>query len=168
MLDRLDLFESVAVLNESPGSLTSPDHMEAVTAAFASDNFLETLGVSPILGGTPTRKDVGKGFVNAVTISHELWQRRFQSDPEVIGREIEINNRPMRIVGVLPQWFQLYLGPGVIPSRIDIWYPRPLSYDSDDPFRGRIVIARRVRRFAGEPAALTRTSHASASPSPRG
>ena len=150
LLDRLDLFESVAVLNESPGSLTSPDHMEAVTAASASDNFLETLGVSPILGRTPTRKDVGKGFVNAVTISHELWQRRFQSDPTVIGREIEINNRPMRIVGVLPQWFQLYLGPGVIPSRIDIWYPRPLSYDSDDPFRGRIVIARLRREVTIE------------------
>ena len=152
LLDRLDLFESVGVINESPASLTSPDHMEAVTAASASDNFLETLGVSPMLGRTPTRKDLGKGFVNAVTISHELWQRRFQGDPQAVGREIEINNRPMRIVGVLPQWFQLYLGPGVIPSRIDVWYPRPLSYDSDDPFRGRIVIARLRREVTIEQA----------------
>ena len=140
--DRLDLFDSIAVINESPGSLTSPDHMEAVNAASASDNFLETLGVSPVLGRVASRKDVGRGYVNAVTISYELWQRRFQGDPGVIGREIEINNLPMRVVGVLPRSFHLYLGPGVITPRIDIWYPRPLSYDADDPFRGRIVIAR--------------------------
>src|SRR5688572_3759015 len=51
--DRADLFESVGVLNESGGNLTSPDHMEAVTAVSASDTFLATLGVSPILGRAP-------------------------------------------------------------------------------------------------------------------
>ena len=140
--DRSDLFESVAVINESPGNLTAPDQMEAVIAASASDNFVETLGVSPVVGRTVTRKDVGKQFVAAVTISHDLWERRFQRDPQVVGREIEVNNLPMRIAGVLPKDFHLYLGPGVITPRVDVWFPRPLSYDDDDPFRGRIVIAR--------------------------
>jgi predicted permease len=116
--------------------------MEAVTAVSASDNFLVTLGVSPILGRAVTRKDVGEGFVNAVAISHDLWERRFQRDPGVVGRDLEVNNMPMRIVGVLPPGFHLYLGPGVITPRVDVWYPRPLSYDDSDPFRGRIVIAR--------------------------
>ena len=88
--------------------------MEAVTAVSASDNFLTTLGVTPILGRTAARKDVGEGFVNAVTISHDLWERQFQRDPEVVGRALEVNNLPMRIVGVLPKGFHLYLGPGVI------------------------------------------------------
>jgi hypothetical protein len=118
--DRTDLFESVAVLNESPGSLTSPDHMEAVTAVSASDNFLATLGVTPILGRTATRKDVGEGFVNAVTISHDLWERQFQRAPDVVGGALEVNNLPMRIVGVLPKGFHLYLGPGVIVPGIDL------------------------------------------------
>ena len=112
--DRTDLFESVGVINESPGSLTSPDHMEAVTAVSASDNFLATLGVTPILGRAVTRNDVGRGFVNAVTISYDLWERRFQRDPDVVGRALDVNNLPMRIVGVLPKGFHLYLGPGVI------------------------------------------------------
>ena len=105
MRDRTDLFESVGVINESPVNLTSPDHMEAVTGVSASDNFLATLGVSPILGRAVTRNDVGGGFVNAVTISHDLWERRFHRDPDVIGRHIEVNNLPMRIVGVLPKEF---------------------------------------------------------------
>jgi hypothetical protein len=99
--DRTDLFESVAVLNESPASLTSADHMEAVTGVSASDNFLATLGVSPILGRAVTRSDVGGGFVNAVTISYDLWERQFKRDPDVVGRPLEVNNRPMGLVGVV-------------------------------------------------------------------
>lgn len=140
--DSSELFESVGVINESPGSLTAPDQMEAVVAASASDNFLSTLGVEPVLGRTVTRKDVGNGWINAVAISDDLWERRYQRDPNVIGRPIEVNNLPMQIVGVLPRDFYLYLGPGVIAPRVDLWYPRPLSYDDSDPFRGRIVVAR--------------------------
>ena len=106
--------QSVGVLNESPVSLTSPDHMEAVTGVSASDNFMATLGVSPILGRAVTRNDVGGGFVNAVTISDDLWERQFKRDPDVVGRSLEVNNLPMRIVGVLPKGFHLYLGPGAI------------------------------------------------------
>ena len=142
LLDRQDLFESVAVINESPASLTAPDAMAAISAASASDNFLETLGVTPILGRAASRKDMGREYVNGVTIGYDLWQRQFRGDPQVVGRAIEVNNRPMRILGVLPKPFRLYLGPGVIIPGVDLWFPRPLSYDSDDPFRGRIVIAR--------------------------
>jgi len=88
-----------------------------------------------------SRQDIGKPYVAAVTISYDLWERRFGRDPEVIGREIEVNNLPMRVVGVLPKDFRLYLGPGVISPRVDVWFPRPRSYD-EEAFRGRIVIAR--------------------------
>jgi putative ABC transport system permease protein len=141
--DSTDLFESVGVINQSPGSLTSPDQMEAVIAASASDAFLSTLGVRPIMGRTVTRSDVGKGgMVNAIAISYDLWERHYQRDPNVIGRPTEVNNLPVQIVGVMPKNFYLYLGPGVIAPRVDVWFGRPLSYDDSDPFRGRIVIAR--------------------------
>lgn len=139
--ERSDLFESVAVLNESDGNLTAPDPMEAVVAVSASDNFAETLGVPPVLGRMVSRQNVGKPYVNAVTISYDLWERRFGLDPDVVGREIQVNNLSMRIAGVLPKEFRLYLGPGVISPRVDIWFPRPRSYD-EEAFRGRIVIAR--------------------------
>ena len=93
---------------------------------------------------------MGKGFVNGVTISYDLWQRRFQGDPQVIGREVEINNLPMRVLGVLPQPVPVMPGARRHHSRIDIWYPRPLSCDHDDPFRGRIVIARLRREVTIE------------------
>ncbi|PYR90633.1 MAG: hypothetical protein DMF84_19470 [Acidobacteria bacterium] len=140
--ERTDLFESVAVINESEGNLTSPDDMAAVTAASISENFFQTLGVAPLLGRSVSYGDFGEQWIAAVDISYEAWQRHFQGDPRIIGRRIEVNNIPVTVVGVLPPGFHLYLGPGVtVSTRVDIWYPRSPGYDRD-PFRGHVVIAR--------------------------
>lgn len=140
--DRSDLFESVGVINLSEGNFTAPDVMAAATAASISDNFLDTLGVSLLLGRSVAARDVGTTWVNGVDISYEAWQRHFHGDPQVVGRTIEVNNLPMTVVGVLPRGFELNLGAGVaIPARIDIFYPRASGYDRD-PARSRIAIAR--------------------------
>ncbi|HET9011955.1 MAG TPA: ABC transporter permease, partial [Gemmatimonadaceae bacterium] len=139
---RGDLFESIGVINESGGNLTEPDQMEAVTAASPSDNFLETLGLKPFLGRMVSRQDIGPQWVTAVDISYELWQRRWQGDPTIVGKPIEINNIPMTIAGVLPPRFMLELGPNVpISRRLDIWFPRGPGYD-EGPTRSQTVIAR--------------------------
>lgn len=139
---RTDVFESVAVINQSEGNLTARDHMAAVTAASISDNFFETLGVAPLIGRSVSRTDIGAQWVSGVDIGYEVWQRQFKGDPGIIGRQVELNNRLMTIVGVLPRDFRLYLGPGVeVPTRVDIWYPRAAGYDLD-PFRGQVVVAR--------------------------
>lgn len=139
---RTDLFESVAVINVSEGNLTSPDDMEAVTGASASDNFLDTLGVKPLVGRAVSRADFGEKWVSGVDISYELWQRHWHGDPGIVGRQIEVNNIPMTVVGIMPRAFRLDLGPGVnLPTRIDVWYPRGDGRD-DDPARQDIVIAR--------------------------
>jgi putative ABC transport system permease protein len=139
---RPDLFESVAVIGESEGNLTSPDDMEAVPGASASENFFETLGVKPLLGRAVSRVDFGVQWVTGVDISYELWQRRWQGDPAVVGKPIEVNNIPMTVIGVMPRGFRVNLGPGVVlPTRIDVWYPRGAGYDVD-PARSHIAIAR--------------------------
>ena len=139
---RTDLFESIGVINESGGNLTAPEPMEAVTAASPSDNFLEILGQKPFLGRIVSRQDVGPQWVTAVDISYELWQRRWHSDPDIVGKPIEVNNIPMTIAGVLPPRFVLELGPNVpIPRRLDIWFPRGPGYD-EGPSRSQTVIAR--------------------------
>lgn len=137
--DRSDLFDAVAAIVEASGSLTAPDDMAPLNAAAVSDNFFETLGVTPLLGRLVTSREAASRVVN---ISHGLWQRHFHGDPEIVGRRVEINNVAMLVVGVLPPSFRLHLGPGVhIPPLVDVFYPRGAGYD-DDPFRGNIVLAR--------------------------
>jgi predicted permease len=149
---RPDLFESIAVINASPGNVTAPGEMEAVEAASPSDNFLETLGMRPVLGRMVSRQDIGPRWVTAVDISYELWQRRWHGDPNIVGTPIEINNIPMTIAGVLPRGFRLDLGPKVpIPPRFDVWFPRGPGYD-DGPTRSQTVIARLRRGVSLEAA----------------
>jgi putative ABC transport system permease protein len=57
-------------------------------------------------------------------ISYELWRRRYGGDPQIVGREIEVNNFSATVLGVMPQGFKLHLGPGVnLPEQIDLYYP---------------------------------------------
>jgi len=142
--DRADLFEAISVISESQANLTSPDDMEAVAAAAVGDRFFETLGVRPALGRLVTRKDLSGG-VRAVNISDDLWRRRFHADPGIVGRTIDIDNRPASVAGVLPAGFRLYLGPGItISPRLDVVFPRGSGYD-DDPARTGVVVARLAR-----------------------
>src|SRR5262245_49498202 len=137
-----DVFESIAVVNESPGSITTPDQMEAVTAASPSDNFLDTLGLKPFMGRTVSRRDIGPAWVTAVNISYELWQRRWHGDPDIGGKPIEVNNIPVTIAGVLPPRFTLELGPNLpISRKLDIWFPRGPGYDETST-RSQTVVAR--------------------------
>jgi putative ABC transport system permease protein len=139
---RPDVFESVAVINQSPGNLTSPNEMAAVIAASPSDNFLETLGMTPTLGRMVSRQDAGTKSVTAVDISYELWQRHWHGDAAIVGKPIEINNIPMTIAGVLPRGFKLHLGPNVpLSPTLDIWFPRAAGYD-EGPTRSQTVVAR--------------------------
>ena len=139
--DRTDLFESVGSVYDSEGNLTKPDDMEAVTAASVSPAFFQTLGVAPILGRTPADVDVGKQWVRGVNVSYGLWQRKFDGDPRVVGRSIDINNIPMTVVGVLPRGFDLYLGYGVpVPTRVDVWFPQGAIADGMQTYRDYVRV----------------------------
>jgi hypothetical protein len=63
----------------------------------ASNNYLEVLGVTPVLGRSFLADDG-----NVVILGHALWRDRFRSDPQVLGRNVVINSHPFTIVGVLP------------------------------------------------------------------
>ncbi|HEV8347588.1 MAG TPA: ABC transporter permease [Vicinamibacterales bacterium] len=137
---RTDLFESVAVVVEADGNLTAPDDMTPLIAAAISENFFQTLGVGPALGRSLSTGDDRQRW--SIDIGYDVWQRHFHGDPDILGHDIEVNNNPMTVAGVLPRGFKLHLGPGVALSpQIDIWYHRGGGYDRD-PFRGNIVIAR--------------------------
>jgi putative ABC transport system permease protein len=148
--DRTDLFESVAAAVPADGSLTAADIMLPVNAAAVSENFLETLGVQPVLGRSVARGDTGAR--RAIDISYEVWQRQFHGNPALVGGTIEVNGSPALVAGVLPRGFKAWLGVGAALSpQTDLLYFRGAGYD-DDPFRGNVVIARLRRGVAIETA----------------
>lgn len=78
---------------------------ERLTVAEASEDFLETYGIIPILGRGIHQEDTREGAFPIALLGYGYWQRAFGGDPQVLGREIRIQNRPVTIVGVLPAGF---------------------------------------------------------------
>ena len=104
--------------------------MERVAAARVTDDLLPLLGATPLtLGRTlVTSEDADGIVVKGIVISHELWQRRFQGDPRVIGRRLTVNNFDVQVVGVMRPGFRLVLpAANHAEERVDVWLPRDFA-----------------------------------------
>lgn len=74
-------------------------------------------------------------------ISHELWQRRFQGDPRVIGRRLTANNFDVQVVGVMPSGFRLVLpATNHVDERVDVYLP--WDFAPSLLYRGLTVLGR--------------------------
>ncbi|PYU46204.1 MAG: hypothetical protein DMG54_04120 [Acidobacteria bacterium] len=84
---------------------------ERVVGEVVSPNFFAFLGVRPV-HGQGFSVGVQKGqWAPEVVLSYRFWQRRFGSDPQVLGHNIRLNNYPFAIVGVSPpDFYSLVVG----------------------------------------------------------
>src|SRR5262245_42046338 len=78
---------------------------QRLTVAEASEDFLETYGIVPILGRSIRLEDTLDGAPAVALLGHAFWQQAFGGNPQVLGRSIRIQDRPVTIVGVLPAGF---------------------------------------------------------------
>jgi len=72
-----------------------------------SGSYFPTLGIRPALGrllGPDDDRVVGDGFV--AVLSHDYWTTRLGADPDVVGKRLVVNDRPLTIVGVAPRGFE--------------------------------------------------------------
>ena len=80
---------------------------QPLTALMVTASYFAVVGVQPALGRFFTQEaDQGPGAHSLAVLSWGLWQRGFAADPQVLDREIVINGRPYRIVGVTPRGFR--------------------------------------------------------------
>lgn len=91
--------------------------------------FFQLLGYQPHLGREFIHAEEAQGNGNVAVISHALWERRFQSDADIVGKTVLLSGRAFEIVGVLPRGVQ-HVG-GTYRSyphgeSVDIWWPRTL------------------------------------------
>jgi predicted permease len=78
---------------------------ERLIVAAASDDFLETYGITPILGRGIQAEETREGAPAVALLGHAYWQRAFGGDPSVLGRNVRVEDDPVTIVGVLPPGF---------------------------------------------------------------
>ena len=87
-------------------SLSIGDRAEWATGSLVSSNYFDAMGIRPILGrGFQPNEDFGRAAHPVVVISYQLWQNRFNGDPNIVGKTQVLNGLPHTIVGVTPQGF---------------------------------------------------------------
>ena len=113
-------YRDIAAFRPASFNLTDGNLPERIAGMRVTANLPELLGVSPILGRAFSADDDLPGKNQVALLSHNLWQRRFGSDPSVIGRVVAMNGLPFSVVGVMPAGFRF-------PSDAEIWVPMGLT-----------------------------------------
>ena len=99
--------------------LSGKGEPERLSGVPVSDNFFDVLGVTPLLGRVFNAQECAWNGPKAVMLSHGLWQRRFNSDPGIVGTSLTLNDEPHTVVGVLP---------GVVRLRVGVRARQPLRF----------------------------------------
>jgi macrolide transport system ATP-binding/permease protein len=87
-------------------TLSIGDRAERVTGSIVSANYFDAIGVHPILGrGFVPGEDSGRNAHPVTVISYQLWQTRFNGDPNIVGKTQRLNGVLHTIVGVTPEGF---------------------------------------------------------------
>ena len=126
-----EAFESVGAWTpEGQGvTVTGRGEPEEVRALTASPGFFATLGVRPSAGRWFSREDAAPGSPLTVMLGEDYWQRKFGSEPAVIGQTININARPHQVIGVMPASFTFGGAADLfLPLRINPPRPVPFFY----------------------------------------
>ena len=134
-------FQSFAGYAPDAFTITGHGDPKTMFCAMVTTNFFSTLGVAPVLGRDfAAGEDLPEGSGPTVALlSYSYWHSDFSGDPNIVGRVIRLDGKPVTVIGVLPQAFEL--GPaGVVP----IWVPLHLNLYETTARSGRWlnVIAR--------------------------
>ncbi len=115
-----EAFSGVLASSSQPLSMSSDGVTERVLGEIVTGNYFTLLGVKPALGRTfLPEEDQSPGKYPVAIVSHGMWQRRFGSDPGLLGRTIALNGHLFTVVGIARERFT-----GVTPLLpTDIWVP---------------------------------------------
>jgi putative ABC transport system permease protein len=114
----LDVFSNVAAYTFGSLNLTGEGDAERVPAVFGNASLLRVLGVAPISGRHIAPEEDTESAELVVLLSRGLWERRYASDPGIVGSAILLNARPRTVIGILPDGFRVPGGFGGAPPAI--------------------------------------------------
>jgi predicted permease len=135
------VFEAISAEDMVPVALDSENQSDVIWGQAVSGSYFDVVRIKPIMGRTfLPEEDNAIGANPVVVMGHSLWQRRFGSDPDIVGKTIRLSNRGFQVIGVAPQSFtgskfalsmdfwvpmamveELRRSPGLLASRDSHW-----------------------------------------------
>ena len=131
-LSKAKSIESIVGFMLAGLTATSEDLAEDVRAAYVTSNASSFFGMRAKIGRSIQPFDVATGMPpsNVVVLDYKFWQRKYNGDPNIIGRVLQLNHENYAIIGVMPQRFAFTETVGNAdvyipwtPARIDHLFP---------------------------------------------
>ena len=109
-------FTTIAGVQFRSFTVSDGGDADRYAGAAVSHDLFPMLGKSPQIGRGFTAEDDRQGAEPVVLLSDDLWKRRYNSDPAIVGRAIQVNSRPHTVIGVMPARFRF-------PENQYLWLP---------------------------------------------
>src|SRR5205809_1500153 len=106
-------------------NLSYKNNPQRYTGAYVTEDFFKIIGVSPIMGRDFTADDNKPGAEKVTSLSHEIWQRDFNGDPNIVGQSVRINGKAATVIGVMPPNFKFPVSEGLWVPLYNEFPPKP-------------------------------------------
>ena len=119
---KTNLFQQVAYYRWSELNITEGNRPERVEGIKASADLLPMFGVQPLLGRFFAPSEMQMGHDQVAILGHRLWKLRYGSDPAILGKSIDLDEKRYTIVGVMPASFRF-----TWDQEMDVFVPLALT-----------------------------------------
>ena len=119
--------------------LVLDDGSESLEGMWVTKDYFSVVGLQPVLGRVFMDSDIGSKTAPVIILGYDLWQRRFDGDPNIVGKTVRISRRntPPTVIGVMPPAVRFLPAPATaqepnynMNAQVDCWVPA-----SPDPER---------------------------------
>lgn len=125
-------FESIAAYGWSFNFLVLSDGSESIQGMVVTKDYFRVVGIQPVLGRTFVESETGVRPPPVIVLSYDLWQRKFNGDPNIIGKPFRMSRQqtPPTVIGVMPPGIRFLPSPGAakepnynVNALVDFWIP---------------------------------------------
>jgi len=130
--DQAKSFDGIAAYAWAFNYLVSSDGSESMEGMVVTKDYFQVTGLQPVLGRTFAASETKAGPPSVVLLGYEFWQRKFNADPNIIGKTIRISrfDTPPTVIGVMPPGVRFLPSPANaqepnynVNGLVDFWIP---------------------------------------------
>ena len=124
--DQSTLFAGLSAEDMVQAAIDAENQNDVIWGQVVSASYFDVMQVKPIMGRTfLPDEDKTVGASPVIVLGHGFWQRRMASDPNVVGKTVQLNNRAYQVIGVAPEYF----AGSKFALAMDFWAPISMAED---------------------------------------
>src|SRR3984957_7460679 len=127
-------FQAIAAYDWSFNFLVLTDGSESIEGMWVTRDYFRVVGLQPAMGRTFLESETGAKPAPVIILGYDLWQRKFNGDPKIVGKTIRISrwDTPPTVIGVMPPGVRFLPSPANaqepnynVNALVDFWIPAP-------------------------------------------